>query len=125
MEGYSVKVVKASVELTGKQKVALKDITNAHKLDTVVTPDEHFILKPIYTAELEVHNEHSENKDYKIFVLVDEKGEKYITSSQSFTSSYYDIAEEMEGESEDWELDIYKIESKNYKGRYFLTCSIK
>lgn len=124
MEGYSVKVAESSKELTGKERVAIKDITNAIKLDAVVEVGERFTIKPSYTAILEIHNEKSENKDYKVFVLVNENGEKYITSSESFITSYKDIAEEMANEEEEWGIDVYKVESKNYKGRYFITCSI-
>lgn len=123
MEGYSVNVRECSRQLNAKDRVKLKDITNAVKLDTIVTPDEKLIITPEMTAILDIHNEKSDNKDYTVFVLVDKNGEKYVTSSQSFINSYNDILSEMENE-EDWSIEVYKIESKNYKGRYFITCSI-
>lgn len=124
MEGYEVKVAECSKKLNGKERVAIKDITNAVKLDSAINPDERLEIIPDYTATLEVHNENAENKDYRIFVIIAKDGTKYITSSNSFISSYNGIAEEMEKEEEEWGIEAYKIESKNFKGRYFLTCSI-
>lgn len=124
MEGYEVKVKECSKNLTGKERVAIKDISNALKLDTIVTPDSRVEIVPDFTALLDVHNENAENKDYEIFVIVAKDGNKYITSSKSFISSFKGIEEEMQDESDEWGIEVYKIESKNFKGRYFLTCSI-
>lgn len=121
---YEVTIKESSKNLTGKERVAIKDITNAHKLDSVVEVGQKFEIIPSYTALLEVHNENAENTDYTIFVIVDENGEKYITSSTSFIASYKGITEEMKDETEQWGIEAYKVESKNFKGRYFLTCSI-
>lgn len=124
MEGYEVKVRECSKNLTGKERVAIKDISNALKLDTIVTPDSRVEIVPDFTATLDVHNENAENKDYEIFVIVAKDGNKYITSSKSFISSFKGIEEEMQEETDEWGIEVYKIESKNFKGRYFLTCSI-
>ena len=124
MTGYEVKIADCSRQLTGKEKVALKDTTDAQKLDSLIQAGEEVIIDPDYTAVLEIHNEHAENKDYKVFVLVSKDGQKYITSSESFISSFENIQKEMEGEDEEWAIKVYKIESKNFKGRYFITCSI-
>lgn len=124
MENYKVTIKNCSKELSGKEKVAIKDITDAMKLDSIVTPNECVTIYPDFTAILEVHNENADNKDYSIFVIVGKDGHKYITSSESFISSFENIQEEMEDEEEEWGVKVYKVESKNFKGRYFITCSI-
>ena len=124
MEGYEVKVKECSKNLTGKERVAIKDISNAVKLDSVVTPNASIEIIPDFTATLDVHNENAENKDYTIFVIVAKDGTKYITSSRSFITSFKGIEEEMMNEEDEWGIEVYKIESKNFKGRHFLTCSI-
>lgn len=124
MENYKVTIKNCSKELSGKEKVAIKDITDAMKLDSIVTPNECVTIYPEFTATLEVHNENADNKDYSIFVIVGKDGHKYITSSESFISSFENIQEEMEDEEEEWGVKVYKVESKNFKGRYFITCSI-
>lgn len=124
MTGYSVSIAKASRELTAKERIQLKDTTSAVKLDEV-TQAEPIIIKPHLYAELDIHNEMSDNKDYKNYIVVDEAGEKYVTGSSSFWTSFMDIAREMENETEEWAIKVYRMPSKNYKGKEFITCSIE
>lgn len=124
MEGYSVKIVTVSQELTAKERIKIKDTTDALKLDDV-TQAEAIVLYPKMWAELEIHNENSDNKDYKNYIIVDQDGRKFTTGSESFWSSFIQIAEEMENESEEWGIKVYRMPSKNYNGRTFITCSIE
>ena len=124
MTGYSVSIAKASRELTAKERIQLKDTTDALKLDEV-TQTEAIIIKPRLYAELDIHNEMSDNKDYKNYIVVDEAGQKYVTGSDSFWTSFMDIAREMENETEEWAIKVYRMPSKNYKGKEFITCSIE
>ena len=124
MTGYSVNIAKVSKELTAKERIALKDTTSAVKLDEV-TQTEALIIKPTMWAELDIHNEMSDNKDYKNYVVVAEDGTKYVTGSDSFWTSFMDIATEMENETEEWAIKVYRMPSKNYAGREFITCSIE
>ena len=64
MTGYSVSIAKASKELSAKERIQLKDTTSAMKLDEV-TQTEAVIIHPAMYAELDIHNEMSDNKDYK------------------------------------------------------------
>lgn len=124
MTGYSVKIKEASMELTAKQRIALKDTTSALKLDEV-TQVEDIIIKPQMWAVIEIHNEKSDNVDYENYILVDENGTKYVTGSNSFWTSFMDIYNEMEGEDDEWAIKVFRVDSKNYKGKQFLTCSIE
>lgn len=124
MTGYSVSIAYASRELTAKERIQLKDTTDARKLDEV-TQTEAIILVPTLYAELDIHNEMSDNKDYKNYVVVGEDGQKYVTGSDSFWTSFMDIAREMENETEPWGIKVYRMPSKNYKGKEFITCSIE
>ena len=124
MTGYSVSINHASKELSAKERIALKDTTYAVKLDEV-TQTEPVTIVPGYWAQLDIHNEKSDNKDYKMYVLVDgETGTKYITGSDSFWTSFMDIASEMVNEVEEWAIKVYRMPSKNYKGKEFITCTI-
>ena len=72
-------------------------------------------------------NDKADKPDYEQYLIIDSSGEKYVTGSESFWRSFIDIWTEMtedEEESEEWDLIIYKKDSKNYKGKQFLTCSI-
>jgi len=124
MTGYSVSIKESSIELTAKQRIALKDTTSALKLDEV-TQVEDVIIYPDMWAVLAIHNEKSDNVDYENYILVDKSGAKYVTGSQSFWTSFMDIYNEMAGEDEEWGVKVYRVESKNYKGKQFLTCSIE
>lgn len=124
--GYSVVISEVSQELTAKERIILKDTTNAIKLDELTQEtDEKVIISPAIYAVLDIHNEKSEqNKDYKNFIIIDKTGKKYVTSSESFWNSFMDIANEMAGETEEWSIEVYRVPSKNFKGKEFLNCSI-
>lgn len=124
MIGYSVSIKESSRELTAKQRIALKDTTEAVKLDEATQVEPVIINVDMY-AILAIHNEKSENPDYDNYVVVDKNGTKYVTGSASFWSSFMDIFTEMEGEDEAWSLKVYRVPSKNYKGKDFITCSIE
>jgi hypothetical protein len=123
MERYLVTIEETSRELTAKERVQLKDTTDALKLDEV-TQFEAITIKPVLSAVLNIHNEKSDNKDYKNYVLVDESGQRYVTGSDSFWSSYKNIENEMAGSTEEWAIKVYRKPSKNYNGKEFITCSI-
>lgn len=123
MEGYSTRIIEASKELSKKESVMLKDTSDCIKLDEALK-DGPITFKPRYYAVVEVHNEKSDNKDYRVYVVADEVGNKYVTSSDSFFESFKDIYSDMLESDEDWLLKVYKLDSKNYTGRQFITCSI-
>lgn len=123
MTGYSVKIVNASKELSARDRVAVKDTTNAIALDDA-TKDSPLVIAIDYYVELAVHNEKSEDKDYKKYVVVDKTGNKFVTGSESFFTAMLEIMEEMADSGEDFEIQVYRMPSKNYKGKEFLTCSI-
>lgn len=124
MEGYKAVVERASKELSAKEKIMLKDMSDAVKLDDIVK-DNPLIITPDYYAMVAVHNEKSDTKDYKKIVLVDKDGTKYTTGSMPFITTFEDIVDEMADAGEDdYAIKIYPKESKNYKGKYFITCSI-
>lgn len=123
MEGYSTRIIEASKELSKKETVMLKDTSDCIKLDEALK-DGAITFKPSYYAVVEVHNEKSDNKDYRVYVVADEVGNKYVTSSDSFFESFKDIYSYMHESDEDWLLKVYKLDSKNYTGRQFITCSI-
>ena len=121
---YEVKIKSTSKELTARERVLLKDTRNAIKLDEAVgeTP---LVITPDYYAVLDIHNEKSkEDKDFENYLIVDVGGNKYVTGSHSFFEAFTEIVEEMDGTGEEYQIEIYKLDSKNYKGKKFITCSI-
>ena len=128
-ENYNATIVESSFEMSRKEAIAFKDVSDAYSLDSIVTDDEPKIIAPRGYVIIDVHNEKSDNKDYTKYVIVDQDGNRYVTGSESFYDSFSDIwADMVDGATgepvEDFEIKIYKKPSKNYNGKAFLTCSI-
>lgn len=123
MNGYSVSIAETNKELSAKERIRLKDTSDAVKLDEA-TKEEAIIITPTAYAILSIHNEKSDNKDYNNYLIEDADGTKYVTGSESFWASFIDIYNEMKDETEPWQIKAYRLPSKNYKGKEFLTCSI-
>ena len=129
MKGYTATVREVSKEISVKEKIMLKDTSNAISIDTLTQEasfnNEKVLIDVDYYAILDIHNEKSDNKDYINFIIVDKSGNKYVTGSESFITTFTDIYNEMKGAGEEnITIEIYRKESKNYKGKDFITCSI-
>lgn len=124
MTDFKVTITEASKEISPYERVKLKDLSNAIKLDSVVVDGAHVTISPDFYAVLSVHNEKATPVDYENFLIVDKEGDKYVTGSPSFWRSFLDIAEELDGITDDYTIEVYKLDSKNYKGKQFLTCSL-
>lgn len=126
MTNYSVKVVESSKELTKKETVMFKDLSDAVNLSEFI--DEHggAVMVDVESwIELAIHNEKAkdgQNKDYTNYVVVDKNGTRYYTGSESFWSSFKDIWCDMSDSTEEWSLKVYKKQSKGKKD--FITCSV-
>lgn len=125
---YKAKVADSSRELTAKEKIMLKDTSNAFSLDELTQEaqfnNEKLILNIDYYVTIDVHNDNADDKDYQQFILVDKDGKKYYTGSTSFINNFIDIFEELTEAGEEVTIEIYRKESKNYKGKEFITCSV-
>lgn len=122
---YKAKVIDASKELTGKEKVAIKNFAEMVQLDDATQDsDAGVLINVAWTAKVAVHNEKADNPDYVKYVYVDKDGTMYISGSESLYRQYCDIAEDMEGDDEEWGIKVIRKESSNYKGKDFLTCVI-
>lgn len=123
---YVTKVMHVTKELTARERIKFKDVSDAQRLDDIVN-DTPVLITIDYYGEVAVHNEHSENKDYTVFILVDTDGQKYATGSEAFMKALEDISDELADSGEDLkgtEIKVYKLPSKNYNGRMFITCSL-
>lgn len=121
---FKATISESSRELTKYEKVKYKDTSNAGKLDELTQENEHLVITPEMYIILDIHNEKSENPDYKNYIIVDADGRPYVTGSLSFWNSFMDIWEEMEDYNESWQIVVLRKPSTNYKGKDFLTCSL-
>ena len=126
MKGYEVNIVSATKDLSPKEKIKLKDLSNSINLDNATQEQGKVVIDYDYHVILEIHNEKSKDrKDYQNVVVVDKDGTKYNTGSESFLTTLEDITGEMlSAGEEDFSIEVYRKDSKNYKGKQFITCSV-
>lgn len=126
MKGYEVNIVSATKELSPKEKIKLKDLSNSINLDNATQAEGKVVIDYDYHVILEIHNEKSKDrKDYQNVVVVDKDGTKYNTGSESFLTTLEDITGEMlSAGEENFSIEVYRKDSKNYKGKQFITCSV-
>lgn len=121
---YSASIKESSRELTAKERIMLKDTTSAVKLDQATQVEDIHISVDSY-AVLNIHNDKATPTDYENYIILDKNGTKYVTGSQSFWNAFMDIFTEMENESEEWSIRVYRHPSKNYSGKDFITCAVE
>lgn len=126
MKGYEVNIVSSTRELSPKEKIKLKDLSNSINLDNATQAEGKVVIDYDYHVILEIHNEKSKDrKDYQNVVVVDKDGTKYNTGSESFLTTLEDITGEMlSAGEENFSIEVYRKDSKNYKGKQFITCSV-
>lgn len=126
MKGYEVNIVSATKELSPKEKIKLKDLSNSINLDNATQAEGKVVINYDYHVILSIHNEKSKDRtDYQNVVVVDKDGTKYNTGSESFLTTLEDITDEMLDAGEtDFSIEVYRKDSKNFKGKQFITCSV-
>lgn len=109
-------------ELTKKEKVMLKDLTDCTVLGTEAEANGcDIIIHPAFYAILSIHNDALTEPDYDVYVIVDRDGTKYQTGSASFITSFLDIMADMQDEDpETWAIKVTLKSSKNRTGKSFL-----
>lgn len=120
---FRSEVLESSKELTARERIKMKDLTEALKIDEL-TQVEPLQIRVVDWVVLAVHNGNLDNPDYNIYVFIADDGERYVTGSENCWSAYIEIYREMAGENEPYEVIFYRVPSKNYKGKDFITCSI-
>lgn len=120
---FKAEIKEVSREITAKERVALKDTTAMVKLDQA-TQIENIQIDPDFYAVLSIHNDKATPQDYENYVVADKSGTKFVTGSASFWNGFMAIYEEMEGSGEEWGIEVYRVPSKNYSGKDFITCKV-
>ena len=123
MKNYTVEIIESSKEFKGKEAIIIKDTSNAESLQEL-TRDGDFVFKPVAWAVLKIHNERAENKDYEVFIIIDDDGAMYSTSSVNLFDTLSDIMDEMADIDDEWAIRVFQKASKNRAGQKFLTCAV-
>ena len=124
MAEYKATVKESSWEMSAREKLRYTDFTDVVQLDEATQAGD-IIIDVDKWAVVMVHNEKSDTVDYVKYVIIDKEGQVYVTGSESFWRSFTAIYEVMSEEEETvYSIKVYRRESKNYKGKDFLTCRI-
>lgn len=125
---YSASITESSREFTAKERVMFKDLQNADSMidfaKAAIENGGKAIIDVVDYAVISIHNDATEDKDYTNYLVIDDKGNKYYTGSQSFWNSFLNIYKEMKDSDEAWAIELNLLPSKNYKGKEILTCSL-
>ena len=126
MKAYEVSIKETSKELTAKERIKSKDLSNSQNLDALTQNEDSVIIDYDYHVILDIHNEKSKDRtDYQNVVVVDKAGNKFNTGSNSFITALEEIIDEMaDAGEENIQIEVYRKPSKNYKGKDFITCSV-
>lgn len=123
---FSAKIAFASADLSIEDRIRVKDTRDAVSLEKI-SRDGAKVLNIVAYVVLDIHNEKSDDKDYRQYVLLDNDGNKYMTGSEPFFNSFVDIWDELDEAGvplSERNFKIYQLPSRNYAGRNFVTCSL-
>lgn len=129
MSDYKATIIDSSRELTAIERLRLKDTSAAIALDEELKKveaagEKYLEISPVVWATVSVENPKSSNPHYNVYVLQQEDGTTYTTSSDSFWKSFGDIVSELHQDGLEPEtVKAYHTPSKNYNGNILL-CTI-
>ena len=98
---YSATITASSKELTKRERIQLKDMTDVIRLDSATKEGDVIINKVENIVEIDIHNDKATPTDYKNIIVVADDGKRYATGSTSFRNALFDIADDMEDEEPD------------------------
>ena len=115
---FKAEIIKASKELTAREKIQLKDTSGCISIDRASQEDPDLVIPVTGYVVLAIHNERAKgDTDYEQLVILSD-GDKYITGSNSFRSSFFDIWEEMVGDPDPLGIKVVRRASRNYTGEF-------
>lgn len=133
MDMYTTTIDRASRELSKREKLMFTDFAKAINLNSETKTGEKVIISPVDWAFVHVRNPLAKpdkqtgetRTEYDVFVVMDESGTLYNTSSNPFIESFMRVWDVMKGddEPEDFEIEVFRVASQNNSGD-FLTCTI-
>lgn len=127
MDNFTTSIQYASFEMTARERIKFKDITDAVKIDEYTANNGAFTATIKGYVILNIHNPKSKsNPDYHNYVYIDVDGKKYVSGSESLWNAFNEIREELEADNDTdpIALTFYRVPSKNYAGKDFLSCSL-
>lgn len=125
---YKATVKESSIELNAVEKVRAKNLTDALHIEELVNSADFDgealpVIEPKAYQIIAVENDKVEPPKYEVLVIEDVNGTRYQTGSNAFKNAFFEIWDELKDEK-GWGIKCFGMDSKNYKGKKFLTCSV-
>lgn len=127
MDSFSTSIQFASFEMSARDRIKFKDITDAVKIDEYTANNGSFTAEIAGYVILNIHNPKSKNNpDYHNYVYIGTDGKKYVSGSESLWNAFSEIKDELaaDNDTDPITLTFYRVPSKNYAGKDFLSCSL-
>ena len=119
MSEFKVEVIKSSRELTAREKIQLKDTATCISLDRLSREQPDAVIGVAGYVVLAIHNERAKgDTDYEQLVVLSTDGNKYITGSNAFRTSFLDIWEERANDPEPGGIRVIRKQSNNFAGEF-------
>ena len=97
---YSATINEASRDFSPKERIMMKDTSDAIHLDEATRVDA-IVVKPVAWAVLDIHNEKSEDKDYQNFIINDRAWRERQSRSHAGSSPVERLLGEVSAEKSD------------------------
>lgn len=118
MEGYKSDIIYELKELTPLEKVKIKHLQGAIKIDEALK-EGNLMIDVDNVIAIEVFNEMSESKQYMKYVYIDKDGQMYTSGSKSLFSEITSLCEDLKGISDFCKVMVITQPSKNYSGCFY------
>ena len=118
MEGYKCDIIYELKELSPLEKVKIKHLQGAIKIDEALK-EGNLMIDVDNVVAIEVFNEMSESKQYIKYVYIDKDGEMYTSGSKSLFSEIISLCEDLKGISDFCKVMVITQPSKNYSGSFY------
>lgn len=122
---FKEEILRATRDFTKKEMLMMKDTKALIKLDNELKPngDPIIIKYPFDYVIKHVWDDKENGKDFESILLLAD-GKIYTSSSRALINRVEDLLNEMKDEEDEWGIQIYKAPSKQFEGRYYITCSL-
>ena len=118
MEGYKCDIIYELKELSPLEKVKIKHLQGAIKIDEALK-EGNLMIDVDNVIAIEVFNEMSESKQYMKYVYIDKDGQMYTSGSKSLFSEISSLCEDLKGISDFCKVMVITQPSKNYSGSFY------
>lgn len=129
MEEYSVEIIESSRDFTPRERLKIMRNGQMLSMDSAIEEAKAngatLEICPVDYAVVKIFNPIAKgDKEYEKFVVFEKGGAMFCTGSKSFFTSFKVIWDTMKETDEEYSIELFKRESKNYPGKTYIDCAI-